>query len=85
MIKKRLDQSTFIMNRIVGIVLIVVGLISGAYALTRHNEEKTLVEIGNLEIKNDNKKPGQNTTIYYIIAAIGIIGGGALLSSKSRG
>ena len=73
------------MNRIVGIILVVVGIISGAYALTRHDEEKTLLEIGDVEIKNDNKKPGQNTTIYYVIAAIGIIGGGAMLASKNRG
>ncbi|HOY04954.1 MAG TPA: hypothetical protein PLO67_06105 [Saprospiraceae bacterium] len=72
------------MNRIVGIILVVVGIISGAYALTRHDEEKTLLEIGDVEIKNDNKKPGQNTTIYYVIAAIGIIGGGAMLASKNR-
>lgn len=73
------------MNRIVGIILVVVGIISGAYALTRHDEEKTLLDIGNVEIKNDNKKPGQSTTLYYVIAAIGIIGGGAMLASKNRG
>jgi hypothetical protein len=73
------------MNRIVGIILVVVGIISGAYALTRHDEEKTLVDIGGLEIKKDNKKPGQSTTLYYVIAAIGIIGGGAMLASKNRG
>lgn len=73
------------MNRIVGIILVVAGIISGAYALTRHDEEKTLLEIGDVEIKNENKKPGQNTTLYYVIAAIGIIGGGALLASKKRG
>lgn len=73
------------MNRIIGIVLIVIGIISGAYALTRHNDEKTLVDIGNVEIKQDNKEPGQNTTLYYIIAAVGIIGGGAMLASKNRG
>lgn len=72
------------MNRIVGIVLLIIGIISGAYALTRHNEEKTLVQIGNMEIKNDEKKPGQNTMVYYIIAAIGIIGGGSMLASKSK-
>lgn len=73
------------MNRIIGIVLVVIGIISGAYALTRHDDEKTLIEIGDVEIKNDNKKPGQNTTLYYIIAAVGIIGGSVLLSSKNRG
>ena len=73
------------MNRIVGIILVVVGIISGAYALTRHDEEKTLLDIGNVEIKKDDQKPGQSTTLYYVIAAIGIIGGGAMLASKNRG
>lgn len=72
------------MNRIIGIILVIVGIIAGAYALTRHNEEKTLLEIGNLEIKKENKKPGERTAFYFLIAAIGIIGGGALLSAKSR-
>ena len=47
--------------------------------------KKTLIEIGDLEIKQDNKKPGENTTVYYIVAAISIIGGGFILSSKNRG
>lgn len=72
------------MNRIIGIVLLVIGILSGVYAFTRHDEEKTLVEIGNVEIKNDNIKPGQSTTLYYVIAAIGIIGGGVMISSKNR-
>ena len=72
------------MNRILGIILVAIGIVAGAYALTRHNDEKTLVEIGNIEIKKDNKKPGEKTPFYYLIAAIGILGGGALLSSKGR-
>lgn len=73
------------MNRIIGIVLVIVGIISGAYALTRHEDEKKILDIGNVEIKKEDKKPGQNTTLYYVIAAIGIIGGGAMLASKNRG
>ncbi len=73
------------MKRTIGIILIIAGICVGVYALTRHNEEKTLIEIGDLEIKQDNKKPGENTTVYYIVAAISIIGGGFILSSKNRG
>jgi|JI7StandDraft_1071085.scaffolds.fasta_scaffold1368378_1 uncharacterized membrane protein HdeD (DUF308 family) len=72
------------MNRIIGIVLVVAGIIAGAYALTRHEDEKTLLEIGNLEIKNEKQKAGKNTTTYYIIAAIGIIGGAFLISSNKN-
>jgi len=73
------------MKRTIGIILIIAGICVGVYALTRHNEEKTLIEIGDLEIKKANKQPGENTTIYYIVAAISIIGGGFILSSKNRG
>lgn len=73
------------MKRTIGIILVIAGICVGIYALTRHNDEKTLIEIGDLEIKQDNKKPGENTMIYYIIAAVGIIGGGFMLSSKNRG
>lgn len=72
------------MNRIVGVILVLVGIISGVYAFTRHSEEKTIVEIGGLEIKKDDKKPGEQTMIYYIISAIGIIGGASILISKNR-
>lgn len=70
------------MRRIIGIVLIVVGIISGAYAVLHHEEDKTLLEIGDVKIKNENKKADSGTTMYYIIAAIGVIGGGVLLSGK---
>ncbi len=73
------------MKRTIGIILVIVGICAGVYALTRHNEEKTLVEIGDLEIKQGDKNPGENTMIYYIIAAVGIIGGGFMLVSKNRG
>lgn len=72
------------MNRIIGIVLLVIGIIAGAYALSRHDNDKTLLSIGDVEIKADNKKPSNNTQLYYIVAAIGIIGGIAMMSSKKR-
>ena len=72
------------MKRIIGIILIVAGLISGVYALTRHEDERTLLDIGNVEIKKENKEPGNRTTLYYLIALVGIVGGGIMLSSKSK-
>ena len=42
------------MKRIIGIILIVAGLISGVYALTRHEDERTLLDIGNVEIKKES-------------------------------
>ena len=72
------------MKRIIGIVLIVVGLIAGIYALTRHDKERTILEIGDIEIKKGNQEPGQNTMIYYVIAVLGVLGGGILLAGKNR-
>ncbi len=72
------------MNRIIGIVLLAVGIIAGAYALTRHEDEKTVLEIGEVEIRAENRKPSNNTQLYYIIAAVGILGGIVMLTSKRR-
>ncbi len=72
------------MKRIIGIILIVVGLLAGVYAITRHEEERTILDIGDVEIKKGNKEPGNKTTIYYVIALLGVIGGGIMVSSKSR-
>ena len=72
------------MNRIIGIILVVVGIISGVYALSTHEKEKTLIEIGDLEIKKSDQRAGKNTQMYYIIAAIGIIGGGIMLTAKNN-
>jgi uncharacterized membrane protein HdeD (DUF308 family) len=72
------------MNRIIGIALLAVGLIAGAYAFSRHEENKTILEIGDVEIKAGNRKPSNNTQLYYIIAAVGILGGIVMLSSKKR-
>jgi len=72
------------MNRIIGIILLVVGVLAGVYALTLHDNEKTLIEIGDVEIKAGNRKPSNNAQLYYIVAAVGILGGIVMLSSKKR-
>ena len=72
------------MKRIIGILLIVAGIVAGAFALTRHEDEKTLLEIGNLEIKNEKKPAGKNTQMYYVIAIAGILGGAFLTMSDKR-
>lgn len=72
------------MKRTIGILLIVAGIIAGAFALTRHEDEKTLLDIGNVEIKNENKAAGKNTQMYYVIAIAGILGGAFLTMSNRR-
>jgi len=70
------------MKRIIGIVLIVIGVALVGIALTRHEDEKTIIDIGKLEIKDKNASPSENTTIYYVLAAVCVIGGGVMLSGK---
>ena len=72
------------MNKYIGIALILIGIISGIYAFSQHEDEKTLVEIGDLKIKNGNQKAGKNTQMYYIIAAAGIVGGGFFFFSRNN-
>ena len=70
------------MKRTLGIILIVVGVIFAGLALTRHEDEKTLLDLGKVEIKAPNKSPSNNTTMYYVIAAVCVIAGGAIVASK---
>lgn len=66
------------MKRIVGIILIIVGIALGFMAYNRHEEDKTIIDLGKVEIKNQDKKPSESTTLYYILAALLVIGGGVL-------
>lgn len=70
------------MKRIIGIILILAGIALAFVAYSRHDKEKTIIDLGKVEIKNENKAPSENTTLYYAIAAICIVGGGFLVSSK---
>jgi uncharacterized membrane protein YidH (DUF202 family) len=70
------------MKRIIGIILIVVGIAFAGIALQHHDEDKTIIDLGRVEIKQQDKAPSENTTLYYVIAAICVIGGGALVAGK---
>lgn len=70
------------MKRTIGIILIIVGIAFAVVALQRHDESKTIIDLGRVEIKDEDKAPSQNTTLYYVIAAICVIGGGVLVAGK---
>ncbi len=70
------------MKRTIGIILIVIGVIFTALALTHHEEDKTLLDLGKIEIKKQDNKPSKNTTLLYVIAAVCIIAGGAIVAGK---
>ncbi|MBC7777401.1 MAG: hypothetical protein H7246_18350 [Phycisphaerae bacterium] len=70
------------MKRTIGIILIIVGIAFAVMALTRHEDDNTLIDLGKVEIKKQDQSPSQNTTLYYVIAAICVIGGGVLVAGK---
>ncbi|MEO6760119.1 MAG: hypothetical protein ABIO24_11750 [Saprospiraceae bacterium] len=70
------------MNRTIGIILIVLGVIFAGLALTQHEDDKTLLDLGKIEIKKQDQSPSSNTTMYYVLAAICVIGGGAMVAGK---
>ncbi|GEM_PF-1140930 len=70
------------MKRTIGIVLIIVGIALAVVALNRHNDDKTLIDLGTVEIKQQDKSPSDNTTLYYVLAAVCVIGGGVLVGGK---
>lgn len=72
------------MNRTIGIILVLIGLISGIYALTLHEDEKSLLHIGNIEVKKENKSPSRKSSIGYAVAILSLVGGILVLSSKSN-
>ncbi|MFN0034125.1 MAG: hypothetical protein ACKVUS_03595 [Saprospiraceae bacterium] len=70
------------MKRTIGIMLIIAGVALAVMALTRHEDDKTIIDLGEVEIKQQGKSPSQNTTLYYVLAAVCVIGGGALVAGK---
>lgn len=70
------------MKRIIGIILIFLGVALGIWKLVRHEQDKTIIDLGNIEVKDQRKEPSQNNTLYYVLAAACMIGGGLLLTGK---
>ncbi|MBK6995711.1 MAG: hypothetical protein IPH31_12560 [Lewinellaceae bacterium] len=70
------------MKRIIGIVLIIVGVALAVVAFNRHDEDRTIIDLGKVEIKTQDQAPSENTTLYYVLAAVCVIGGGFLVAGK---
>ena len=70
------------MGRTIGIVLIIVGVVFAILALTNQEEDRTLLDLGKVEIKKQDQSPSKNTTLYYVIAAVCVIAGGATVAGK---
>jgi uncharacterized membrane protein YidH (DUF202 family) len=72
------------MKRTIGILLIVLGIALAVVALSRHDEDKTILDLGKVEIKKQDQSPSENTALYYILAAVCLVGGGLLVAGKKR-
>jgi uncharacterized membrane protein HdeD (DUF308 family) len=70
------------MKRIIGIILIIAGIAFAIIAFKRHDEDKTILDLGRVEIKKQDKAPSENTTLFYVLAAVCLIGGGVMVSGK---
>ncbi len=69
------------MKRIIGIILIIAGVALAIVAFNSHNEDRTIIDLGKVEIKQDTG-PSENTTLFYVLAAVCVIGGGVLAAGK---
>jgi len=72
------------MKRTIGIGLIVASVLLAVFAFTRHDSEKTLVNIGDIEIKQQDKSPSSYTTLCYVAAAVLALAGGVLVYGKKQ-
>jgi uncharacterized membrane protein HdeD (DUF308 family) len=70
------------MKRIIGVILIIAGVVLAIIAFKRHDEDKTILDLGRVEIKKQDQAPSENTTLYYVLAAVCVIGGGILAGKK---
>lgn len=70
------------MRSILGIVLILGGILLGYFGLTKLDDNKADVKIGDLEISAKDKGNTTNAWLMIGAGAIALIGGGALLVRK---
>lgn len=70
------------MKRTIGIILIIVGLGLGVFGITKLNDSKSGIEIGDLELTaQDGDKKNEAYTL-LALGAIGLIGGLVITNKK---
>ncbi|MDO8366051.1 MAG: hypothetical protein Q7T20_04575 [Saprospiraceae bacterium] len=70
------------MKRTIGIILIIAGVALAIVAFNSHDKDRTIIDLGEVEIKTQDQSPSENTTLYYVLAAVCVIGGGFLVAGK---
>ncbi|MBC7777403.1 MAG: hypothetical protein H7246_18360 [Phycisphaerae bacterium] len=70
------------MKRIIGILLIIAGVALAIFTFSRHEKDRTIIDLGEVEIKAQDQSHSQSTTLYYVLAAVCMIGGGIIALKK---
>lgn len=65
------------MKKIIGVALLVVGIIVGILGFTQQSEDNKIVEIGDVEVKQDMT---ENINIMMIAGTVAAIGGIVVLA-----
>ncbi len=65
----------------IGVVLLVLGILALVYGGISYNRDRTILEVGSLEITATERK---NVPIPAIVGFVALIGGVALLFAGSR-
>jgi len=70
------------MKRTIGIILIIAGVVLAIFTFNQHEKDRTIIDLGEVEIKAKDQSHSQNTTLYYVMAAVCMIGGGIIALKK---
>jgi hypothetical protein len=69
------------MNKSIGIVLVVIGIVFGVLAYRTHDANTTDLKIGNLELSAE-KKSDSTEYVYWGLAGAALIGGLLAMANK---
>ena len=71
-----------IMKKIIGIVLLVVGIGLGFYAYNGMQDDKATLKIGDIELSAKDKEASNQTLILFVLSGVAILGGIGMVSRK---
>ncbi|MCB0662821.1 MAG: hypothetical protein KDC24_08780 [Saprospiraceae bacterium] len=70
------------MKKIIGIVLLVVGIGLGFYAYNGMQDDKATLKIGDIELSAKDKEASNQTLILFVLSGVAILGGIGMVSRK---
>lgn len=72
------------MTKGIGIVLLVIGIALGIYAISNSKNDKAELNIGGLELSAESKSESNRTTLLYVIAGVCVVAGAVTMSRKGN-